>query len=132
MEDLKFFGTQEEQSVLKLKKAQALIIAFLCHQSVNNYCEIYSNRSQKDWNEIEDWQKISTINKVEYYLNNPKVNYFSLHNVWRSNKLSKGWVYGKVKDIEKKTHPLLLNFKELPNIEQRKMILFYNITDALR
>lgn len=38
----------------------------------------------------------------------------SLHGSWLSRLTQEGWVHGEVKDAEKKTHPLLVPFDELP------------------
>jgi hypothetical protein len=46
-------------------------------------------------------------------------------------KLDAGWVYGEVKDAEKKTHPCLVPFSELPPFQQQKDSLFCGIVDAL-
>ncbi|MCS6958407.1 MAG: RyR domain-containing protein, partial [Aquificaceae bacterium] len=37
-----------------------------------------------------------------------------LHNLWMEEKLSQGWTYGPVRDNEKKTHPNLVPYEELP------------------
>ena len=42
------------------------------------------------------------------------------HDNWMRFKLADGWKYGKVKDETAKTHPDILPFEELPEIEQRK------------
>ena len=42
------------------------------------------------------------------------------HENWMRMKESQGWVYGEVKDFDKKTHPDLVPFNELPEVEQLK------------
>lgn len=42
------------------------------------------------------------------------------HNNWMQMKVSQGWVYGEIKDFDKKTHPDLVPFDELLDIEKRK------------
>jgi hypothetical protein len=46
-------------------------------------------------------------------------------------KLETGWRYGKVKNEEARTHPLLVPFDELPPAEQAKDHLFISIVRAL-
>ena len=44
------------------------------------------------------------------------------HDNWMRMKIAQGWVYGENKDFDKKTHPDLVPFNELPEVEQRKDI----------
>ena len=54
---------------------------------------------------------------------NPSITAEENHENWMKYRLSQGWVYGKVKDKEKKTHPDLVPFAKLPPVEQRKDIM---------
>lgn len=47
-------------------------------------------------------------------------------------KVDAGWVYGKVKDAEAKTHPCIVKFEDLPEFQQKKDALFCAIVDALK
>jgi hypothetical protein len=40
------------------------------------------------------------------------------HKNWLAHKVKDGWVYGPVKDVEKKEHPCMVPYEELP-LEQR-------------
>ena len=40
------------------------------------------------------------------------------HDVWAKGRMEEGWVYGKVKDSEKKTTPLLIPYADLPESEK--------------
>lgn len=42
------------------------------------------------------------------------------HENWMRMKVAQGWVYGEAKDFDKKTHPDLVPFIDLPEIEKRK------------
>jgi hypothetical protein len=57
--------------------------------------------------------------------------YTRMNNVIIDN-IKDGWVYGEVKDAEKKTHPCLVPFDQLPLFQQKKDKLFCAIVDALR
>lgn len=45
------------------------------------------------------------------------------HKNWMEQKISQGWIYGKIKDMDKKTHPDLVPFDKLPKIEKDKDIM---------
>ena len=42
----------------------------------------------------------------------------NVHDVWASNRLNDGWVYGPERDDAKKTHPCLVPYDELPESEK--------------
>jgi hypothetical protein len=42
------------------------------------------------------------------------------HLGWEEQKRMEGWVYGPTKDNEKRTHPLLVPYSELPEAEKEK------------
>lgn len=42
----------------------------------------------------------------------------NVHDVWAVGRMSEGWVYGEVKDLEKKTTPQLVEYNELPESEK--------------
>jgi len=62
----------------------------------------------------------SLKNGVEFLLLNPVVSVETNHENWMRMKLSQGWKYGSVKDLAAKTHPDLVPFDQLPEIEQKK------------
>lgn len=42
----------------------------------------------------------------------------NVHEVWAQSRLSEGWRYGERRDDEAKTHPCLVPYEELPEIEK--------------
>lgn len=40
------------------------------------------------------------------------------HEVWSSNRIHDGWVYGAVRDDAQKHHPCLIPYEELPESEK--------------
>ena len=42
----------------------------------------------------------------------------NVHEVWAKNRISQGWVYGEQRNDEKKTHPCLVPYEELPEEEK--------------
>jgi hypothetical protein len=47
-------------------------------------------------------------------------------------KLDDGWKYGPVKDPEKKEHPCLVSFSELPKEQQAKDFIFRAIVHCFK
>jgi hypothetical protein len=78
------------------------------------------------YNEIpnEDQTK-SLLDGVIYADKHPDMTPAQNHDNWMKMKASQGWVYGPVKDFEKKTHPDMIPFAELPDIEKGKDVADY-------
>lgn len=113
---------------------QSLIewIAQVCHQANKVWCLSQGDNSQADWNDAPEWQKQSAIQGVLFRFGNPDAPASGIHDNWSKEKLADGWVYGETKDAEKKTHPCLVPFEELPLFQQKKDKLFSAIVDALK
>ena len=62
----------------------------------------------------------SLMKGTEYVLNNPSTTAEENHNIWMEAKKTQGYTYGEVLDVEKKTHPSMIPFENLSNIEKRK------------
>jgi hypothetical protein len=99
-------------------------IAKTCHEVNRAYCESIGDLSQPKWKNAPYWQKESAINGVKYHLNNPNSKPSDSHQSWLEEKVKTGWIYGKVKDPEKKTHPCMVEFNDLPEEQQTKDLLF--------
>lgn len=107
-------------------------IAKTCHQANKALCEANGDSSQKDWDEAEEWQRDSAVKGVEFRIANPEAAASAQHDSWSKDKIALGWVFGEVKDAEKKTHPCLVPFDQLPEFQQKKDKLFQGIVDALK
>lgn len=107
-------------------------IALMCHQANKGWCELNGDFSQKDWAEAEEWQRESAIAGVTFRLAHPSAGKDAQHNAWMHDKVSKGWVFGEVKDAEKKTHPCIVPFEQLPEFQKKKDALFCAIVDSLK
>ena len=107
-------------------------IAQACHEANKVWCEANGDFSQKHFEEAEGWQQDSAIDGVKFRLANPDAKEDAQHNARMESKIKDGWVYGEVKDAEKKTHPCLVPFEELPLFQQKKDKLFSAIVDALK
>lgn len=106
-------------------------IARICHQANKAYCESLGDNSQVDWENAPDWQRRSAVIGVDLHLSGdygPEAS----HESWMKEKLSDGWVYGPVKDADKKEHHCLVPFDELPKDQQAKDYLFKGVVDAFK
>ena len=42
----------------------------------------------------------------------------NVHDVWAVGRIAEGWIYGTVKDLEKKTTPQMVAYNDLPESEK--------------
>jgi len=83
----------------------------------------YQIAAGQPYNEqINQDQYESYVDGINFALENPDITPEENHNNWMEMKIKQGWIYGNVKDFDKKTHPDLVPFNELPDIEKRKDI----------
>lgn len=43
----------------------------------------------------------------------------NVHEVWAESRISQGWTYGKERNDERKTHPCLVPYEELSEVEKQ-------------
>ena len=72
---------------------------------------------------INDDQLESLMDGVCFALDNPDITSEENHNNWMKAKILQGWIYGQVKDFDKKTHPDLIPFNDLPDVEKLKDVV---------
>lgn len=106
-------------------------IAKVCHNVNRAYCRSIGDYSQPTWKEAPDWQKESAINGVDFHMSND-VSPEQSHENWMKVKLEDGWVYGDVKDPDKKEHPCMVPYEELPVEQRTKDYLFKAVVDSFK
>ncbi len=106
-------------------------IASVCHEANRAYCKTIGDDSQPEWTDAPTWQRESARMGVDLHLmgdHGPEASHIS----WSKQKLDTGWKYGPVKDPDKKEHPCLVSFAELPLEQQMKDHLFRAIVHAFK
>lgn len=113
------------------ESAHYLDIAKACHEVNRAYCRSIGDESQLPWDEAPDWQKESAVDGVLFHLKNRDAGPEGSHKNWMAHKEREGWVYGPVKDVEKKEHPCMVPYPELPKEQRVKDDLFVAVVHAL-
>ncbi len=106
-------------------------IARVCHEVNRAYCLALGDNSQPSWEDAPQWQRESARMGVDLHLCGdfgPE----AWHRSWMQQKADDGWKYGPVKDPEKKEHPCMVSFDELPKEQQAKDYIFRAVVHALR
>lgn len=106
-------------------------IAAVCHEANRAYCQQIGDDSQPSWGDAPDWQKESAIVGVKFHVDNPDAKPCDSHKEWCKLKVAEGWQYGPVKDQDKKEHPCLMPYEQLPNEQKYKDALFIAVVRVL-
>lgn len=112
-------------------KSMAHSIARVCHEVNAEYCRALGDTTQPLWEDAPQWQRDSAVKGVELHLNNPDLGPAASHEAWMREKLDDGWTYGPVKDADKKEHPCIVPFADLPKEQQIKDWLFRGVVHAI-
>lgn len=106
-------------------------IAKICHEMNRAYCLSIGDASQPTWEEAPHWQRDSAIKGVQFHLSGETTPAQS-HESWLKEKLNTGWKYGPVKDPEKKEHPCMVPYDQLPREQRTKDYLFKAVVDSFK
>lgn len=106
-------------------------MAQACHEVNKAYCESIGDFSQPHWHEAPEWQRKSAVEGVLATLANPDQTPRMSHEAWLKSKRADGWGWGTVKNVEKKTHPCVVEYDELPDQQKTKDRLFVALVNAL-
>lgn len=106
-------------------------IAQVTHEANRAYCATLGDLSQAAWNEAPEWQRESARQGVRNILDGTVKSPMDSHVSWMDHKLAEGWQYGPTKDPERKQHPCLMPYTELPADQRRKDSLFFAVVRAL-
>jgi hypothetical protein len=111
-------------------------IARVCHEVNRAYCRAIGDFSQPEWDAAPDWQQDSAINGVRAH-NEHRSLYGTVmppemsHQNWMKEKIADGWRPGPFKDPDKKEHPCLVPYNQLPQDQRVKDYLFGAVIEAL-
>jgi len=102
-------------------------IAWTCHEANRALCLAYGDTSQVVWEDAPADIKGSAIDGVRFAIEHPEATPEDSHQNWCAFKVGDGWVYGPVKDADKKTHPCLVEYGKLPVEQRAKDYVFQGI-----
>ena len=105
-------------------------IAQVCHAANLEYCRTIGDQSQRVWEEAEEWQRQSAIAGVRFALSTLDAPESYQHDAWLEDKKRNGWKYGPVKDAQKKEHPCMVPYEDLPFEQRVKDYVFKGIVAA--
>ncbi len=105
--------------------------ARVAHEVNRIYCESLGDTSQPKWEDAPEWQRNSAIDGVEFLTNYEEALPSASHENWMRDKIKAGWIKGNIKDPEKKIHPCLVPFDDLPVAQQLKDRFFHAVVRSM-
>lgn len=102
--------------------------ARVAHEANRAFCVATGDPSQVGWDEAPEWQRASAREGVQHALRGATPE--ELHESWCEAKRRDGWTHGAVKDAVAKTHPCLVPYAELPEVQRRKDAIFGAVVRA--
>lgn len=106
-------------------------VARVCHEVNRAYCLSLGDHTQLAWEDAPGWQRDSAVNGVRFHLDHPDAGPDHSHVQWHAQKGAAGWTWGPTKDPEKKEHPCMVPYDELPVEQKAKDFLFRGVVHAL-
>jgi hypothetical protein len=113
----------EEEKIVRCARA--------AHNTMVTYCRMHGDHTIDEWDDAKEWQRQSTIAMVKSVLAG---NYSPRgeHGRWLKEKADAGYVWGPVKNDDKKrgqlTNPNILDYGKLPLIQRMKDSLLIVVT----
>lgn len=118
------------------KATRIEILAAACHSAWYAYTVLALGEEGERWARAPAWQQRSIREGVRFWddyvdahtqavARGPREEVYAMlaaasHDNWMNLKQVEGWVYGEVKDPEKKTHPCMVPYAELPEAQRKK------------
>jgi len=96
-----------------LEKHEVDMAARAAHEVNRSWNNMIGSHLDPSWELLPEEAKQTARNAVIGIVVND-FNAEATHAGWLSEKKSQGWTLGDVKDVEKKTHPCLLSWANLP------------------
>lgn len=111
------------KTVKKLLK-EGLAMSVLCNIApiiVHTSWVAYQIGAGQKYNLVPTEHQTKSIHDgILYFVKHPNTTAKQNHDNWVKFKISTGWKYGEVKDEKKKTHPDLVPWNKLPQVERNK------------
>lgn len=106
-------------------------IAQVMHEAARAWRAANGQPPPPSWSRAPKWMRDASREAVVWRLDNPRSPSSAQHDQWLAQKKAAGWKYGKIKSGVKKTHPMMLPYSELPEVERRKDAMIGALVDAL-
>lgn len=106
-------------------------IARVAHEAIRAWQAANGQDAAPPWSRAPAWQKQASREAVLWRIGNRKAPPSAQHDQWMAEKAAAGWKHGAVKDGVRKTHPLMIPYEDLPEVERLKDALMAGVILSL-
>lgn len=118
---------------MNFKKYRTLVdIAQECHNKNNELMMMNGEEQNGNWDSLDRHTKFINLKSVIKALENPDLTAKDMHDEWMNNKIADGWKFGDVKDPELKTHPLIIDYDLMKDVDKMKDQIFIDVCNKYR
>lgn len=107
------------------------VVAEIVHNALAAYDAALQTASPPRWADAPKWMKQSALEAVERFRRDASDGPEREHQSWMAAKIADGWKYGPGKDAKRKTHPMLLDYAQLPESVRTRDRLLVAIVQTL-
>ncbi len=114
-----------------ISEEDILKISVVMHETVRAFQKANGQTPAPPWRQAPKWMRTATRDAILFRIENPDAPSSAQHDQWMRDKTRDGWIYGIIKDADAKTHPLMVPYDELPDVERRKDALVIAVINAM-
>jgi len=111
-------------SILDKNLSREHSIGILAHEVNRLYCALIGDKPMPTWDDLPKSIQEGMVRGVTIHMEHVDKDPSFFHDEWMKERLADGWTYGAEKDLEKKTHPCLLPYENLPESQRAKDVIF--------
>lgn len=111
-------------------KQEITHIARIAHAADAALVAIRTGIAQPDWDELSEAQQQMVRFDVRQALRYPQAVDEQWHYVWRAEMAEAGWTYGAQLQAERKEHPALVEYDQLPTLWRERLYQRHAIVTA--
>lgn len=124
------FDAKKRRISMEIEPEMIELAACAAHEANRILCLAQGDTSQPLWANSPDWQKESAISGVKAIVSGEVKEPQDAHESWLRQKEADGWIYGEEKDPEKRTHPCMVPYSQLPVAQQAKDEMFLLVVQS--
>lgn len=107
-------------------------VARVVHEINRHYNKLLMDREDPHWGELDDADKARRVSLLsETVPDIKKISAKKMHDMWMAQQEKEGWIYGDNYDAKKKTHPCIVSWTDLPDLEKAKDAMYLAVIKAM-